>query len=83
MTDKCKNKECDFYPHYGMAPHNHDLKKTGSVIGSTVLISRDKWPDNFLPDEEVKGAQGAYYCPECMKGYKEDKERMENNTLIS
>jgi len=63
---KCTCKHCCdgyFLPIYGIAPHSHDLSKTGSFIGSTVFGSKEKWPDNFVPEDE-EGMTGVYYCPE-------------------
>lgn len=51
------------YPQYGLAPHSHDMKKTGSIIGSTVIASKKKWPDNFHEDFEAAGC-GVYTCPD-------------------
>ena len=56
---------------YGLAPHHHDLSKTGSMIGSTVF---DPLPDEkdgegwyiikpglfFLPDDETGGGMGLW-----------------------
>ncbi len=50
------------YPQYGLAPHSHDIKKTGTIIGSTVISSKKKWPDNFHEDFEDPGC-GVYTCP--------------------
>lgn len=54
------------YPYYGLAPHKHDLTKTGSMIGSTVFTDEPP-PDNFVKDsEDPTGQTGVYaYCPEC------------------
>jgi hypothetical protein len=38
------------YSYYGLAPHHHDLERTGSIIGSTVFDSKDD-PD-FTPDPD-------------------------------
>lgn len=59
--DFCK-KHDDIYPEYGLAPHYHDLAKTGSIIGSTKFLPREGWPDNFVEDEEDPGC-GVYFCP--------------------
>ena len=55
---------------YGMAPHHHDLERTGSYIGSTVFDPLPE-PDEFgiyavnglyfQPDDEVGGDQGMWY----------------------
>lgn len=66
LCDKCKKdseKYGDiYYPYYGVAPHGHDLQKTGSFIGSTVVFPRHEWPDNFVEDSECPRC-GIYYCP--------------------
>ena len=55
---------------YGMAPHHHDLERTGSYIGSTVFDPLPEPDANgvykvgslyFVPDEEVGGDQGVWY----------------------
>ncbi len=51
------------YPHYGMAPHNHNFMKTGTFIGSTEIKPMDDWPANFVEDPEAAGC-GVYYCPD-------------------
>lgn len=53
------------YPWYGLAPHGHDLSKTGSIIGSTVIDDTDTWPANFEEDSEAPGCGTYAYCPEC------------------
>ena len=51
-----------FFPHYGMAPHSHNLSKTGSFIGSTEIKDKPEWPDNFIEDKDAEGC-GTYWCP--------------------
>jgi len=48
------------YPIYGLGPHKHDLSKTGTFIGSTVM-TEDK-PNNFRESKEEPG-MGLWYCP--------------------
>jgi hypothetical protein len=55
------NYECT-YPYYGLAPHKHDIKITGSIIGSTAIVDKSEYPDNFDEDPESPGA-GVYSCP--------------------
>lgn len=56
---------------YGMAPHYHDMSRTGSIVGSTVFKplpdtrGEDGWYDMgdgeyFYPDKEVGGDQGIW-----------------------
>ena len=67
ICDKCQQQMKEMgeymYPIYGLAPHHHNLKKTGSIIGSTEIFQKDKWPDNFIEDPEALGC-GVYYCPD-------------------
>lgn len=49
-----------YYPTYGVAPHWHDINKTGSIVGSTVLYDKKEWPENY---DDVDGGCGVYYCP--------------------
>ena len=57
------------YPYFGVAPHRHDLTRTGSFVGSTVIEPRERWPANFTPDEpdaEDGGGCGVYtHCLAC------------------
>ena len=50
---------------YGMAPHRHNLKKTGSFIGSTEILDKKEWPSNFIPDLETGSHQGIWTCERC------------------
>jgi hypothetical protein len=59
------------YPYYGVAPHQHDMAKTGTFLGSTVLEPPSKWPKNFRPDPEGDSC-GMYYCPTCLSGMPQD-----------
>ena len=54
------------FPYYGLAPHKHDLSKTGHFIGSTVFIDEPA-PSNFDPDpDDPDGKIGTYtHCPKC------------------
>lgn len=61
---------------YGMAPHKHNIKKTGSIIGSTEVKPKKDWPENFWEDPEAPGC-GIFSCPKCNgTGYKQ-KGRLE------
>jgi len=49
---------------YGLAPHHHDLSKTGSIIGSTVFDELPEKDENgeyvidgdvFMPDSDAPG----------------------------
>jgi hypothetical protein len=52
------------FPHYGIAPHTHDLSK-GTFIGSTRTLDKKDWPKNFIEDPDEPGL-GTYVCPECL-----------------
>jgi len=61
---------------YGLAPHRHDLNKTGSYIGSTVYeplagepnANGAYWVESsqlwFTPDEETDGTAGVWSTEE-------------------
>lgn len=71
MSREYKCKTCcdgEYYSYYGLAPHKHNLNKTGSIIGSTEIEPDDKWPDNFSEDPDAPGC-GVYSCPECHGKY--------------
>ena len=53
------------FPYYGVAPHTH---AAGPMVGSTRLLPKDQWGDNFREDPECPG-QGVYLrCPKCGAG---------------
>ena len=56
-----KYKECP-YPYYGVAPHIHDIERTGLIFGSTVIKPKEQWPDNFKQDPDSEQC-GMYLCP--------------------
>jgi hypothetical protein len=60
------------YPYYGLAPHTHDLKKTGTFLFSTVLDPKETWPDNFKEDKDAPGCGVYTHCPECGDSVKGD-----------
>ena len=54
------------FPYYGTAPHTHDT--SNGWIGSTHLLPREQWGDNFREDLDCEG-HGVYMrCPECGRG---------------
>ncbi len=53
------------YPYYGLAPRKHDLSKTGSILGSTVIDNKSEWPEHFAEDWEAKGCGTYAHCLEC------------------
>ena len=64
--EKCQDESGScVYPYYGLAPHTHNLSKTGSVIGSTEINSKDTWPENFDEDPECAGAGTYTHCLSC------------------
>lgn len=60
----CDNPDHDLFPHYGVAPHKHDMRG-GSFIGSTRIEPKESWPQNFIEDPEEPGC-GTYICPSCL-----------------
>lgn len=65
--DMCDDGEghCVF-PYYGVAPHHHD--PMGEWLGSTRLLPRHEWGDNFREDPDSPG-QGTYLrCQHCRRG---------------
>ena len=59
------------FPYYGTAPHTHALPTPTHPtdwIGSTRLLPREQWGDNFGEDPECPG-QGVYMrCEKCGDG---------------
>ena len=81
-SDKCINE--DYFPQYGVAPHECYWRKEGGFeknpLGTSTIINLDQWPDNFLaeidPEESIAsqitlGLCGVHYCPDCKKGMRE------------
>jgi hypothetical protein len=61
LSSKCKDcLDGYYYPQYGIAPHRHNIMKTGSFVGSTELKDESEWPDNY---NDVDDGQGVWYCP--------------------
>ena len=68
MSTLCE--QCDdgtgrcLFPSYGVAPHIHSQRP---VIGSTVVVSRDQWPANFVEDSdpEFSGCGTYTHCLAC------------------
>ena len=62
-VEKCKY--CDGESiWYGVAPHKHDMTLTGSIIGSTVILPKEQWDNNFIEDPECEGC-GNWFCKHC------------------
>lgn len=76
----CKNKDCHFYPYYGVAPHICYHKQEGGFsnpLGTSkraeasnpLFESFELDIDGIDPNAEVyAGGCGVYYCPDCKKG---------------
>ena len=56
---------CCVFPYYGMAPHTHT---NGLMIGSTILLPRDQWGENFREDPDVPGCGVYLRCEKCGDG---------------
>ncbi|GGO89217.1 hypothetical protein GCM10011348_46450 [Marinobacterium nitratireducens] len=56
------------YPYYGVAPHECFWKKTGGFnnpLGTSTLLPREEWPENFSEDPEAPGCGIYTHCTEC------------------
>lgn len=62
------------FPIYGPAPHTCFYKIPGAVMGQSVTLPRDQWPDNFIEDPECPGL-GIYSCPHCGEGKPEQGDK--------
>lgn len=60
--------ECCF-PVYGVGPHRHQglTGEPGSWIGSTVMLPKEEWPENYQEDADCPG-MGVWWCPHCGEG---------------
>ena len=59
------------FPYYGTAPHRHEFNDTTHPtdwIGSTRLLPRDQWGDNFREDPECPGLGTYLRCEKCGDG---------------
>lgn len=54
------------FPYYGVAPHTHDTSE--GWIGSTRIIPKHQWGDNFREDPECPGHGTYLRCPHCWRG---------------
>ena len=54
------------FPYYGVAPHVHN--PMGEWLGSTQLLPRHEWGDNFREDPESEGSGVYMRCPHCGRG---------------
>jgi hypothetical protein len=52
------------FPMYGVGPHKH---VGTSIIGSTVLLPAEQWPENYQEDPDCPGL-GVWWCPYCGDG---------------
>lgn len=52
------------YPMYGVGPHRHE---GASIIGSTVLLPKEAWPENYQEDADCPGL-GVWWCAHCGDG---------------
>lgn len=62
--DECSEcVEWGCFPCYGVAPHKHVglTDDHSSIFGSTRIIPKNEWPDNFEEDPDAPGC-GTYYC---------------------
>ncbi|WP_295537894.1 hypothetical protein [uncultured Pseudacidovorax sp.] len=59
------------FPYYGVAPHTHAVSDPGNPlgwIGSTRLLPKEQWPENFREDPDCPGLGVYLRCPECGAG---------------
>jgi hypothetical protein len=68
-NDKCTQIDCECYPYYGRAPHAHYW------LGET---EAPPIPKNFTPIADEDNLMGVYYCPKCLKGQEEEREKLTN-----
>lgn len=54
------------FPYYGVAPHTHDF--AGNWIGSTRVLPKGEWGDNFREDPDCEGCGVYMRCPHCGRG---------------
>lgn len=58
------------FPIYGVGPHRH---QGDSWIGSTVMLDKSEWPDNYREDPDCPGC-GVYWRPQCGDGNPNDRQ---------
>lgn len=67
------------FPYYGVAPHAHAFTNPDSHmgwIGSTRVLPKDQWPENFEEDPDCPGCGSYLYCPACGAGEKPGHKEM-------
>jgi hypothetical protein len=67
----CTNEDGEvLLPAYGPAPHICYYKIPRAIIGQSIVLPHEQWPDNFIEDPEVPGL-GVYFCHSCGKEQQE------------
>lgn len=59
------------FPYYGVAPHTHDLSggsNPPNFIGSTRILPREQWGDNFWEDPDCSCCGVFMRCSSCGDG---------------
>jgi hypothetical protein len=50
------------FPVYGVGPHKCFWKIPQAVIGESIPLPREEWPENYAEDPDHPG-MGTYWCP--------------------
>lgn len=79
LTKKCKVCfDGEFYPHYGLAPHIHNIEKFNNNDYVMTTTITGELPENFVPDEGCK-THGVWYCEnQKCKNHKDNYQNSKN-----
>lgn len=90
-SETCGAVGCDWFPQYGVAPHECYWRKGSDFIpGQSTLLPAEEWPDNFLlevlegeqpEDVQYPNACGVYFCPSCKRGMEAARDPNNPNIL--
>lgn len=59
------------FPIYGVGPHIHEGRNGNPLLGRTIPLPPDEWPDNYRESKDDPG-HGVWWCPHCGDGKPEE-----------
>ena len=59
------------FPVYGVGPHTHAGRDGNPLLGATIPLPRDEWPENYRESADEPG-HGLWWCPHCGDGKPDD-----------
>lgn len=59
------------FPIYGVGPHTHAGIAGNPLLGETIPLPREEWPENYRENPNEPG-HGVWWCPHCGDGKPDD-----------